>query len=144
LCYVTRKLSVSLCVFVHSFTSFYVLLRKYVCHFINSYGSLAKTIFRSYNDGLCHARNNFIHSYINFFASIYFSKPRSYKDRCFCSSLIIEMVFGFFAVLYSFTNNFQQTLLLVDIYFSAVTSSTIGYSDFIPLTLLENFSKCNL
>jgi hypothetical protein len=52
----------------------------------------------------------------------------------------IEMVFGF-AVLYSFTNKFNKPLShwFDSIYFSTVTSSTIGYGDLYPLTLWENF-----
>jgi hypothetical protein len=54
----------------------------------------------------------------------------------------IEMVFGF-AVLYSFTNKFNKPLShwFDSIYFSTVTSSTIGYGDLYPMTLWKIFSE---
>ncbi|MEZ7505591.1 potassium channel family protein [Flavobacterium sp. Arc2] len=68
------------------------------------------------------------------FASDLFSKPRSYKRSMLLLFFnYLEMVFGF-AVLYSFTNNFNKpfTHWFDAIYFSTVTSSTIGYGDFYP------------
>jgi hypothetical protein len=50
------------------------------------------------------------------------------------------MVFGF-AVLYSFTNKFNKPLShwFDSIYFSTVTSSTIGYGDLYPIDPLGKF-----
>jgi hypothetical protein len=71
------------------------------------------------------------------FASDLFSKPRSYKDRCFYCFNYIEMVFAF-AVLYSCDNYLNKpfTHWFDAIYFSTTTSSTIGLEIFIPLKLL--------
>jgi hypothetical protein len=75
------------------------------------------------------------------FASDLFSKPRSYKRSMLLLFFnYIEMVFGF-AVLYSFTNNFNRpfTHWFDAIYFSTVTSSTIGYGDFYPVDPFGKF-----
>jgi hypothetical protein len=90
--------------------------------------------------GICNVRNNFIHSHLNF-ASDLFSKPRSYKRSMLLLFFnYIEMVFGF-AVLYSFTNKFNKPLShwFDSIYFSTVTSSTIGYGDLYPIDPLGKF-----
>jgi hypothetical protein len=80
-------------------------------------------------DGICNVRNNFIHSTF-IFASDLFQNRVLTKDRCYFFFNYIEMVFGF-AVLYSFTNKFNKPLShwFDSIYFSTVTSSTIGYGD---------------
>lgn len=75
------------------------------------------------------------------FASDLFSKPRSYKRSMLLLFFnYIEMVLGF-AVLYSFTNKFNKPLThwFDSIYFSTVTSSTIGYGDFYPVDPLGKF-----
>ena len=75
------------------------------------------------------------------FASDLFSKPRSYKRSMLLLFFnYIEMVLGF-AVLYSFTNKFNKPLThwFDSIYFSTVTSSTIGYGDFYPVDPWVNF-----
>jgi hypothetical protein len=75
------------------------------------------------------------------FASDLFSKPRSYKRSMLLLFFnYIEMVFGF-AVLYSFTNNFNKpfTHWFDAIYFSTVTASTIGYGDFYPVDPFGKF-----
>ncbi|WP_016989558.1 potassium channel family protein [Flavobacterium sp. ACAM 123] len=75
------------------------------------------------------------------FASDLFSKPRSYKRSMLLLFFnYLEMVFGF-AVLYSFTNNFNKpfTHWFDVIYFSTVTSSTIGYGDFYPIDPFGKF-----
>jgi len=72
------------------------------------------------------------------FASDLFSKPRSYKRSMLLLFLnYVEIVFAF-GVLYScdsylnkpFTNWFDA------IYFSTITSSSIGYGDFYPVTTI--------
>jgi hypothetical protein len=93
----------------------------------------------SCGNGLFDAGNRFIHSHLNF-ASDLFSKPRSYKDRCFYCFNYIEMVFAF-AVLYSCDNYLNKpfTHWFDAIYFSTTTSSTIGFGDFYPVKTFGRF-----
>ncbi len=70
------------------------------------------------------------------FASDLFSKPRSYKRSMLLLFLnYLEMVWGF-AVLYSCDNYLNKpfTHWFDAIYFSTVTSSTIGFGDIYPIT----------
>jgi hypothetical protein len=75
------------------------------------------------------------------FASDLFSKPRSYKRSMLLLFFnYIEMVFGFavlYSLLISLTNHF--THWFDAIYFSTVTSSTIGYGDLYPIDPLGKF-----
>lgn len=71
------------------------------------------------------------------FASDLFSKPRSYKRSMLLLFLnYIEIVFAF-GVLYSCDNYLNKPFShwFDAIYFSIVTSSSIGYGDFYPVTL---------
>lgn len=70
------------------------------------------------------------------FASDMFSKPRSYKRSMLLLFLnYVEIVFAF-GVLYSCNNYLNKPLEnWVDaVYFSTITSSSIGYGDFYPVT----------
>lgn len=75
------------------------------------------------------------------FASDLFSRPRSYKRSMLLLFFnYLEMVFGF-AVLYAFSNNFNKPFIhwFDAIYYSSVTSATIGYGDFYPIGPLGKF-----
>jgi hypothetical protein len=75
------------------------------------------------------------------FASDLFSKPRSYKRSMLLLFFnYIEMIFAF-AVLYSCDNYFNKpfTHWFDAIYFSIVTSSTIGFGDFYPVKTFGKF-----
>ncbi|HEY4617394.1 MAG TPA: potassium channel family protein [Flavobacterium sp.] len=75
------------------------------------------------------------------FASDLFSKPRSYKRSMLLLFFnYIEMVFAF-AVLYSCDNYLNKpfTHWFDAIYFSTVTSSTIGFGEFYPLKTFGKF-----
>ncbi|EIA07706.1 potassium channel family protein [Flavobacterium frigoris] len=75
------------------------------------------------------------------FASDLFSKPRSYKRSMLLLFFnYIEMVFAF-AVLYSCDNYLNKpfTHWFDAIYFSATTSSTIGFGDFYPVKPFGRF-----
>jgi hypothetical protein len=75
------------------------------------------------------------------FASDLFSRPRSYKRSMLLLFLnYIEIVFSF-AVLYSFGNYLNKpfTHWIDAIYFSTITSSSIGYGDFYPVTVFGKF-----
>lgn len=70
------------------------------------------------------------------FASDLFSKPRSYKRSILLLFLnYLEIVFAF-AVLYSCGNYLNKPFdnWFDAIYFSIITSSSIGYGDFFPVT----------
>lgn len=70
------------------------------------------------------------------FASDLFSKPRSYKRSMLLLFFnYIEIIFAF-AVLYSSGNYLNKTFTnwFDAVYFSIVTSSSIGYGDFYPVT----------
>jgi len=70
------------------------------------------------------------------FASDMFSKPRSYKRSMLLLFLnYIEIILAF-AVLYSCGNYLNKPLenWFDAVYFSTITSSTIGYGDFYPAT----------
>lgn len=70
------------------------------------------------------------------FASDMFSKPRSYKRSMLLLFLnYMEIIFAF-AVLYSCGNYLNKPFehWFDAIYFSTITSSTIGYGDFYPVT----------
>jgi len=72
------------------------------------------------------------------FASDMFSKPRSYKRSMLLLFLnYIEIILAF-AVLYSCGNFLNKPLnhWFDAVYFSAMTSSTIGYGDFYPVTTI--------
>jgi len=72
------------------------------------------------------------------FASDMFSKPRSYKRSMLLLFLnYIEIILAF-AVLYSCGNFLNKPLnhWFDAVYFSAMTSSTIGYGDFRPVTTI--------
>ncbi len=71
------------------------------------------------------------------FASDLFSKPRSYKRSMLLLFLnYIEIVFAF-GVLYSYGNYLNKPFShwIDAIYFSTVTSSSVGYGDFYPVTV---------
>jgi hypothetical protein len=70
------------------------------------------------------------------FASDLFSRPRSYKRSILLLFLnYVEVVFSF-AVLYTCGNYLNKPLVsrIDAIYFSVITSSSIGYGDFHPVT----------
>jgi hypothetical protein len=70
------------------------------------------------------------------FASDLFSRPRSYRRSMMMLFLnYVEIVFSF-GVLYSCGNYLNKPFLhwIDAIYFSIVTSSSIGYGDFYPIT----------
>jgi hypothetical protein len=72
------------------------------------------------------------------FASDLFSKPRSYKRSMLLLFLnYLEIVFAF-GVLYSCDNYLNKPLTswFDAIYFSIITSSSIGYGDFYPITTI--------
>lgn len=72
------------------------------------------------------------------FASDLFSKPRSYKRSMLLLFLnYFEVVFAF-GVLYSIGNCMNKPFLhwFDSVYFSIVTSSSIGYGDYYPVNLL--------
>ncbi len=72
------------------------------------------------------------------FASDLFSKPRSYKRSMLLLFLnYIEIIFAF-GVLYSCDNYLNKPLVnwFDAIYFSTITSSSIGYGDFYPVTTI--------
>jgi hypothetical protein len=72
------------------------------------------------------------------FASDMFSKPRSYKRSILLLFLnYIEIIFSF-GVLYSCGNYLNKRFnhWFDAIYFSTITSSTIGYGDFYPVTTI--------
>ena len=71
------------------------------------------------------------------FASDLFSKPRSYKRSMLLLFLnYFEVVFAF-GVLYSIENCMNKPFFhwFDSIYFSIITSSSIGYGDYYPVTL---------
>ena len=71
------------------------------------------------------------------FASDLFSKPRSYRRSMLLLFLnYLEIVFSF-AVLYSLGNYLNKpfTHWIDAVYFSTITSSSIGYGDFYPVTI---------
>ncbi|WP_309608122.1 potassium channel family protein [Flavobacterium sp.] len=71
------------------------------------------------------------------FASDLFSKPRSYKRSMLLLFLnYLEVVFAF-SVLYSIENSMNKPFAhwFDSIYFSIVTSSSIGYGDYYPASL---------
>lgn len=75
------------------------------------------------------------------FASDLFSKPRSYKRSMLLLFFnYLEMVFGF-AVLYSCDNYLNEpfTHWFDAVYFSTMTSSTIGYGDLYPVKTFGKF-----
>ena len=72
------------------------------------------------------------------FASDLFSKPRSYKRSMLLLFLnYLEVVFAF-GVLYSIGNSMNKPFShwFDSIYFSLITSSSIGYGDYYPVSLL--------
>lgn len=72
------------------------------------------------------------------FASDLFSKPRSYKRSMLLLFLnYLEIVFAF-GVLYSCDNYLNKPLTswFDAVYFSIITSSSIGYGDFYPITTI--------
>jgi len=72
------------------------------------------------------------------FASDLFSKPRSYKRSMLLLFLnYLEIIFAF-AVLYSCGNYLNKPFndWFDAIYYSTITSSTIGYGDFYPVTTI--------
>ena len=72
------------------------------------------------------------------FASDLFSKPRSYKRSMLLLFLnYMEVVFAF-AVLYSIGNLMNKPFFhwFEPVYFSLVTSSSIGYGDYYPVKLM--------
>lgn len=72
------------------------------------------------------------------FASDLFSKPRSYKRSMLLLFLnYLEIVFAF-GVLYSCDNYLNKpfTHWFDAVYFSTITSSSIGYGDFYPITTI--------
>lgn len=72
------------------------------------------------------------------FASDLFSKPRSYKRSLLLLFLnYLEIIFAF-AVLYSCGNYLNKPFghWFDAVYFSVITSSSIGYGDFYPLTTI--------
>ncbi|MDD5149462.1 MAG: potassium channel family protein [Flavobacterium sp.] len=72
------------------------------------------------------------------FASDMFSKPRSYKRSMLLLFLnYLEIIFAF-AVLYSCGNYLNQPFndWFDAVYYSTITSSTIGYGDFYPVTTI--------
>ena len=72
------------------------------------------------------------------FASDMFSKPRSYKRSILLLFLnYIEIIFAF-AVLYSCGNFLNKPInhWFDAVYYSTMTSSTIGYGDFYPVTTI--------
>lgn len=78
------------------------------------------------------------------FASDLFSKPRSYKRSMLLLFFnYLEMVFGF-AVLYSCGNFLNQPLThwFDAIYFSTMTSSTIGYGEIYPVEIFGKVLVC--
>ncbi|PRZ23476.1 potassium channel family protein [Flavobacterium granuli] len=78
------------------------------------------------------------------FASDLFAKPRSYKRAMLLLFLnYIEIIFAY-AVLYSCDNYLNKPLehWFDAIYFSTVTSSSIGYGDFYPATTWGKFLVC--
>jgi hypothetical protein len=75
------------------------------------------------------------------FASDLFSKPRSYRRSMLLLFLnYIEIVFSF-AVLYSLGNFLNKPFIhwIDAVYFSTITSSSIGYGDFYPVTVTGKF-----
>jgi hypothetical protein len=78
------------------------------------------------------------------FASDLFLKPRSYKRSMLLLFFnYLEMVFAF-AVLYRTGNYLNKPLLqwFDAVYFSIVTSSTIGFGDFYPITAFGKLVVC--
>jgi hypothetical protein len=72
------------------------------------------------------------------FASDLFSKPRSYKRSMLLLFLnYLEIIFAF-GVLYSCGNYLNKPLInwFDAVYFSVITSSSIGYGDFYPATTI--------
>jgi len=72
------------------------------------------------------------------FASDMFSKPRSYKRSMLLLFLnYLEIVFAF-AVLYSCDSYLNKPLIhwFDAVYFSIITSSSIGYGDYFPVTTI--------
>lgn len=72
------------------------------------------------------------------FASDLFSKPRSYKRSMLLLFLnYIEIIFAF-GVLYSCGNYLNKPFVhwFDAVYFSTITSSSIGYGDFYPVTTI--------
>lgn len=78
------------------------------------------------------------------FASDMLSRPRSYKRSMLMLFFnYIEIVISF-AVLYSCGNNMNKPFenWFDPIYFSMVTSSSVGYGDFIPITIYAKVLVC--
>jgi hypothetical protein len=75
------------------------------------------------------------------FASDLFSKPRSYKRSMLLLFFnYLEIVFAY-AVIYASGNYLNQPFMhwFDAIYFSTITSSSIGYGDFYPITTFGRF-----
>ena len=75
------------------------------------------------------------------FASDLFSQPRSYKRSMLLLFLnYLELIFSY-AVLYSVGNYLNKPLAhwFDAIYFSIITSTSIGYGDYYPVTLTGKF-----
>ena len=72
------------------------------------------------------------------FASDMFSKPRSYKRSMLLLFLNYVEIILAFAVLYSCGNYLNQPIVhwFDAVYYSTMTSSTIGYGDFYPVTTI--------
>ncbi|WP_310560716.1 potassium channel family protein [Flavobacterium sp.] len=72
------------------------------------------------------------------FASDMFSKPRSYKRSMLLLFLNYVEIILAFAVLYSCGNYLNKPFdyWFDAVYFSTITSSTIGYGDFYPITTI--------
>jgi hypothetical protein len=78
------------------------------------------------------------------FASDSFSKPRSYKRSMLLLFLnYLEIIFAF-GVLYSCGNYLNKPFnhWFDAVYFSTITSSTIGYGDFYPVTAIGKGLTC--
>ncbi|MEO8234528.1 MAG: ion channel [Flavobacterium sp.] len=75
------------------------------------------------------------------FASDLFSRPRSYKRSMLLLFFNYMEIVLAFAVLYSFGNylNKEFTHWFDAVYFSIITSSSIGYGDFYPVTIFGKF-----
>jgi hypothetical protein len=75
------------------------------------------------------------------FASDLFSKPRSYKRSMLLLFLNYMEIIVAFGVLYSCGNYLNQPFnhWFYAIYFSSITSSTIGYVEFYPVTIVGKF-----
>jgi hypothetical protein len=78
------------------------------------------------------------------FASDSFSKPRSYKRSMLLLFFNYLEIVGAFAVFYSSGDFLNKPLnaWFDAIYFSIITSSSIGYGDFYPVTVIGKFLVC--